>query len=144
MYMNTPVDYLILISDYADYLVKKIEEKGGKSRQVKLDKFSKFIDKLLKKTLEEITAELNLSDEREPLIIPALVLYKMMAQNVNPKEVWVPGANIQDGMAFDYAQHNKLLASTHDFDADVISAYIFIGALPQFFSTHSDTFQAIH
>lgn len=28
---------------------KKIEEKGGKSRQVKLDKFSKFIDKLLKK-----------------------------------------------------------------------------------------------
>ena len=68
--MNTPVDYLILISDYADGLVKKIEEKGGKSRQVKLDKFSKFIDKLLKKTLEEITAELNLSDEREPLIIP--------------------------------------------------------------------------
>ena len=38
MYMNTPVDYLILISDYADGLVKKIEEKGGKSRQVKLDK----------------------------------------------------------------------------------------------------------
>lgn len=68
-----------------------------------------------------------------------------MAQNVNPKEVWVPGANIQDGMAFDYAQHNKLLASTHDFDADVISAAtFFIGALPQFFSTHSDTFQAIH
>ena len=65
MYMNTPVDYLILISDYADGLVKKIEEKGGKSRQVKLDKFSKFIDKLLKKTLEEITAELNLSDERD-------------------------------------------------------------------------------
>ena len=120
MYMNTPVDYLILISDYADGLVKKIEEKGGKSRQVKLDKFSKFIDKLLKKTLEEITAELNLSDEREPLIIPALVLYKMMAQNVNPKEVWVPGTNIQDGMAFDYAQHNKLLASTHDFDADAM------------------------
>ena len=66
MYMNTPVDYLILISDYAGGLVKKIEEKGGKSRQVKLDKFSKFIDKLLKKTLEEITAELNLSDEKKP------------------------------------------------------------------------------
>lgn len=31
MYMNTPVDYLILISDYADGLVKKIEEKGGKA-----------------------------------------------------------------------------------------------------------------
>ena len=139
IYMNTPVDYLILISDYADGLVKKIEEKGGKSRQVKLDKFSKFIDKLLKKTLEEITAELNLSDEREPLIIPALVLYKMMAQNVNPKEVWVPGANIQDGMAFDYAQHNKLLASTHDFDADVISAATFLSEHYHSFSPHIQT-----
>ena len=119
MYMNTPVDYLILISDYAGGLVK--------------------IDKLLKKTLEEITAELNLSDEREPLIIPALVLYKMMAQNVNPKEVWVPGANIQDGMAFDYAQHNKLLASTHDFDADVISAATFLSEHYHSFSPHIQT-----
>ena len=114
MYMNTPVDYLILISDYAGGLVKKIEEKGGKSRQVKLDKFSKFIDKLLKKTLEEITAELNLSDEREPLIIP-------------------------DGMAFDYAQHNKLLASTHDFDADVISAATFLSEHYHSFSPHIQT-----
>lgn len=48
MYMNTPVDYLILISDYADGLVKRLR-KRRKSRQVKLDKFSKFIDKLLKK-----------------------------------------------------------------------------------------------
>lgn len=57
----------------------------------------------------------------------------MMAQNVNPKEVWVPGANIQDGMAFDYAQHNKLLASTHDFDADVISAATFYRSITTVF-----------
>ena len=86
MYMNTPVDYLILISDYAGGLVKKIEEKGGKSRQV-----------------------------------------------------WVPGANIQDGMAFDYAQHNKLLASTHDFDADVISAATFLSEHYHSFSPHIQT-----
>ena len=139
MYENQIEEYVNKKLDYAGGLVKKIEEKGGKSRQVKLDKFSKFIDKLLKKTLEEITAELNLSDEREPLIIPALVLYKMMAQNVNPKEVWVPGANIQDGMAFDYAQHNKLLASTHDFDADVISAATFLSEHYHSFSPHIQT-----
>ena len=63
----------------------------------------------------------------------------MMAQNVNPKEVWVPGANIQDGMAFDYAQHNKLLASTHDFDADVISAATFLSEHYHSFSPHIQT-----
>lgn len=31
MYMNAPVDYLILISDYAGGLVKKIEKKAEKA-----------------------------------------------------------------------------------------------------------------
>lgn len=49
------------------------------------------------------------------------------------------GANIQDGMAFDYAQHNKLLASTHDFDADVISAATFLSEHYHSFSPHIQT-----
>lgn len=139
MYMNESVDYLILISDYAGGLVKKIEEKNSKSRQVKLEKFTKFIDKLQKKTLEEITAELNLSDEREPLIIPAIILFKTMAMSISPQEVWVPGVNILDGIAYDYAQRNKLLPATHDFDADVISAATFLSEHYNSYSPHIKT-----
>ena len=71
MYMSEDVDYVILISDYAMELMKRMDETGNKERQVKGEKFVKYIEKLQMKTLEEITAELKLSNDREPLIIPS-------------------------------------------------------------------------
>lgn len=136
MYMTEDVDSIIIISDYAMELVQRLEEKGDGKRLVKTDRFVKLIEKLQKKTLPEITAELNLADETEPLIIPAIILFKTLVLNIGPKEVWVPGANIQDGIAYDYAQRNKLLSITHDFDADIISAAQFLSVHYQSYSPH--------
>ncbi len=136
MYMAEAVDSIILISDYAMDMVQRIEEKWDGRRQVKTEKFIKFIDKLQKKTLQEITAELNLADEKEPLIIPAMILFKILVLNIGPKEVWVPGANIQDGIAYDYAQRHRLLSITHDFDADIISSAQFLSKHCHSYSPH--------
>lgn len=140
MYMTETVDYVILISDYATELIRKIDENEQKKRQVKSEKFVKFIDKLQKKTLEEITYELNLSNDREPLIIPAIILFKTLVQSICPKTVWVPGANIQDGIAYDYGQRNKLLSLTHDFDSDVLSAAHF---LSQHYNSYTPHIEAL-
>lgn len=135
MYMADPVDYVILISDYATELIRRMDEKEA-GCQVKSEKFIKFINKLQKKTLEEITRELNLSDDREPLIIPALCIFKTLVLNVSPKEVWVPGANILNGIACDYAQRKKLLTISHDFDADVLSAARYLSRHYNSFTPH--------
>lgn len=139
MYMTEDVDSIILISDYAMDLIHRIEEKGDGKRQVKTEKFVKLIDKLQKKTLQEITTELNLADEKEPLIIPAIILFKILVLNISPREVWVPGADIQDGITYDYAQRNRLLSITHDFDADIISAAKFLSRHYQSYSPHIET-----
>ena len=131
MYMEESVDYVILISDYAMELMKRIDENGHKDRQVKGEKFVRYVEKLQNKTLEEITAELKLSNDREPLIIPAMLLFKTLVVSVEPKTVWV-----QDGIAYDYAQRNKLLSITHDFDADVISAAQFLSEHYHSYSPH--------
>ena len=138
MYMEESVDYVILISDYAMELMKRIDENGHKDRQVKGEKFVRYVEKLQNKTLEEITAGLKLANDREPLIIPAMLLFKTLVVSVEPKTVWVPGANIQDGIAYDYAQRNKLLSITHDFDADVISAAQFLSEHYHSYSPHSE------
>ena len=140
MYMTETVDYVILISDYATELIRKMDENEQKKRQVKSEKFVKFIEKLQKKTLEEITYELNLSNDHEPLIIPAIILFKTLVQSICPKTVWVPGANIQDGIAYDYGQSKKLLSLTHDFDADVLSAAHF---LSQHYNSYTPHIEAL-
>ena len=143
MYMTGPVDYVILISDYGTELIRKIEKNGADEKLVKSEKFIRFIDKLQKKTLEEITSELNLPNDREPLIVPSIILFKTLVENIAPKEVWVPGFGIQDGMAFDYAYRNKLLKMAHDFDADVISAAEFLSEHYNSYSPHIEALRTL-
>lgn len=143
MYMTKTVDYVILISDYGTELVRKIEKNSQNDRLVKSEKFIRFIDKLQKKTLEEITGELNLPNDREPLIVPSIILFKTLVQNIGPKEVWVPGAGIQDGMACDYAYRNRLLKTAHDFDADVISAARFLSEHYSSYTPHIEALRTL-
>lgn len=143
MYMTGDVDYVILISDYGTELIKKIEKNGQDEKLVKSEKFVRFIDKLQKKTLEEITSELNLPNDREPLIVPSIILFKTLVQSIAPKEVWVPGAGIQDGMAYDHAYRNKLLKTSHDFKADVISAAKYLSEHYNSYSPHIEALSTL-
>jgi exopolyphosphatase/guanosine-5'-triphosphate,3'-diphosphate pyrophosphatase len=138
MYLSGGVDSVIFFSDYAAELIQGIgeQEPDQEFGQVKAEKFLKVIHKLQKRTLEEISAELNLANEREPLILPAIITFKTIIQSICPKSVWVPGANMPDGMAYDYAQKHKLIASPHDFDADVISAAKFLSEHYHSYSPH--------
>lgn len=142
-YMSGEVDYVILISDYGTELVRKVEKNGPNDKLVKTEKFIKLIDKLQKNTLEYITSELNLPNEREPLIVPSITLFRTLVENIAPKEVWVPGYGIQDGMACDYAYRNKLLKSAHDFEADVISAAKFMSEHYSSYSPHIEALRSL-
>ncbi|MCH5332845.1 MAG: HD domain-containing protein [Agathobacter sp.] len=143
MYMTDDVDYVILISDYGTELVKRVEKNGANDKLVKSEKFIKFIDKLQKNTLEEITSELNLPNEREPLIVPSIMMFRTLVENIAPKEVWVPGYDIQDGMAYDYAYRNKLLKCAHDFEADVLSAALSMSEHYKSYSPHIDALRSL-
>ncbi len=143
MYMIGDVDYVILISDYGTELIRKIEKNGANDKLVKSEKFIKFIDKLQKNTLEEITSELNLPNEREPLIVPSIMMFRTLVENIAPKEVWVPGYGIQDGMAYDYAYRNKLLKCAHDFESDVISAALSMSEHYKSYSPHIDALRSL-
>ena len=126
MYMTEPVDHVILISDYATELIRRMDEKEA-GCQVKSEKFIKFINKLQKKTLEEIGDRFNLTRER---------VRQIKEKDVSPKEVWVPGANILNGIAYDYAQRKKLLNISHDFDGDVLSAAKYLSLHYNSYSPH--------
>lgn len=136
MYLNENIEYVILLSDYAAELIPFIKESKEKNYLVESGQFTHFLNKIQKKTQEEISAELHISDEREPLIIPALILFKTLIMSINPKKVWVPDANVQDGIAYDYAQKNRLVPAAHDFDADVISGAQFLSEHYNSYSPH--------
>ncbi len=122
LYLKENVDYIVFMNDYCRALFKKISKDPQDESLMKTERFVKYIDKLLKKDVEGISEELNLSDENDERVLPSLLLFKSMIAVTGAREIWVPKLNINDGMAQDYGQKHKLLKSAHDFDGDVISA----------------------
>lgn len=130
------IKYIIFMGDYIMELMKKVEKKRNKI--VSCEKFVKSMRKLYKKTEEQIAAELDLTNENDSLLIPYIVLYTRIAEELNVEEIWAPGASVSDGMAYDYAERNRIIRPAHNFDEDIISAAKQLCRRYEGFSPHID------
>lgn len=128
--------YIIFTGEYITELMKKIEKKGNKT--VSSEKFVKAMRKLYKKNAQQIASELDLINENDPLLVPYMVVYTRIAEELNAEEIWAPGTSVSDGMAYDYAERHGLLKPLHDFDEDIISAARQLSARYESFSPHID------
>ena len=122
LYLLTGVDYVIFMNDYGIELARKMNGDSSMDLQIAADTFQTYVNGLLSKKLIEITSELNLSNDKDPLVLPSIVLFQTLVCQLEAKEIWFPETDVNDGIVYDYAQRNHLVKVTHDFDADVISA----------------------
>lgn len=137
LYMKgNKIKYIIYTGEYITELMKKIEKKSNKT--VSSEKFVKAMRKLYKKNARQIASELDLINENDPLLVPYMVVYTRIAEELNAEEIWAPGTSVSDGMAYDYAERRGILKSLHDFDEDVISAARQLSERYESFSPHID------
>ncbi|MBR4026596.1 MAG: phosphatase, partial [Lachnospiraceae bacterium] len=104
IYLKEGVEYCIILNDYAMELIKNVGKKGALEEPVKAEKFVKYIEKLQIKTLEEITADLNLSNDKDPFVIPTISTFRAITLDMKASLVWVPRVNVNDGIAYDYCE----------------------------------------
>ncbi len=129
--------YIIVMGDYIGEMTKgfsKKEEDGT----IETERFIKLLNKWYKKSAEEISLELNLANERDPLILPSVVLYKRLAEMLNAKYIWVPGVTISDGIACAYAEKNRMIYFEHDFEEDVLAAAKNLAERYHGYSSHTE------
>ena len=112
--------YVIFTGEYIMELMKKVEKKGN--RIVSSEKFVKAMRKLYRKNARQIAAELDMPNENDPLLVPYIVIYTRIAEEFNAEEIWAPGVSVSDGMAYDYAEKNRMIKPAHEFDEDILSA----------------------
>ena len=135
LYMkDNKIKYIIFMGDYIMEMIGKTDKRAD--RTVASDKFVKTMRKLYKKNLEQIASELNLSNENDALLLPYLVLYTRITEELNPEEIWAPGANVSDGMAYEYAEKKQILKPVHDFEEDILSAARKLSKRYESFSPH--------
>ena len=131
------INHIILMGDYISEIATGVSRKEADGT-IESERFVKLLNKLSKKSTEEIARELNITNEQDPLIIPSVVLYKRLAEEVNAQYVWVPGVNISDGIAYDYAERHNMLYYEHDFEEDILSAVRNLAERYQGYSSHTE------
>lgn len=102
--------------------MRKLSKGGEDLNVVEARRFISFLKKLDKKSVEEISEALNLSNEKDMLVLPSVILYAKLTQAMHAQTIWFPNVDTSDGIAYDYAQSQKIIHSAHDFEDDILSA----------------------
>ena len=136
-YQNRTIKYLILTGEYSVEVMRRMD-KNLDNMTVDAGKFSNYLKKLEKKESAQIAEALNLSNDSDMLLSPALILYRRIVETLAADAIWVPGIDISDGIVYDYALRHRYVKPMHDFDKDVISAANSLSKRYMSYSPHID------
>lgn len=112
---------LIIIDDYISPVFQKrdiCKEPGNMDHK----KFMEFMDVISNKNRVDISRWLEISEEHASLLFHSAVLTKQIMEVLGAQHIWAPGVSLCDGIAYEYAQRNKLLSLVHDFEKDIIAS----------------------
>ena len=112
------VSNIIVVDDYVSHAMKKINDNKD---IITIDEFREKINEYRGKSVGYISKALSLDEESSLLLPQSIVLINKITDMMGAKLLWAPGVSLDDGMAYEYAEQNKLLSAKHDFDADIIA-----------------------
>lgn len=122
MHEGEKITNVILMGDYITEIMRKVRKSTDEHNMVDAARFITFLQKLDKKSIEKISEELNLSNDKDMLVLPSVILYAKLTQLMHAETIWFPGVDTSDGIAYDFAQKHKIIHISHNFDEDILSA----------------------
>lgn len=122
MYLkDREIKNLIGIGENILYMIRRMDLKtiGDK---VDAATMNRFYDKLSQMTTDQIEERFDVNSEYASLLLPSAVVYKRILEITGAEQFWIPGIRLGDGIAAEYADDNKLVKFTHNFENDILAA----------------------
>ncbi len=115
------VENIIVIDDYVSKVIRR--SLAGENAQGYVDAagYQVFLDYLRTHTRQEAAAYFEVPQENLLLIFISATILKCIARLMDTRLIWAPGVALCDGMAYEYAEKNRLLATKHDFEQDIVA-----------------------
>ncbi len=110
---------LIVVDDYLSPWVQRRQRE--QQELVPVEEYTRMREGLRGKPAAEIAGQMNIPEERVPLVYISAILIDRIARLLGGERVWIPGATLCDGIAYEYAEKNKLLRLQHDFEKDIMA-----------------------
>ena len=104
---------LIVIDDYISPIALRRARGDVSKTVISTEEFATILEQLINKSF--------FTEESTPLIFISAVLINRIAELMEAKSIWMPGASLCDGMAYEYAEKMKMFQGEHDFEEDIIA-----------------------
>ena len=104
---------LIVIDDYISPIALRRARGDVSKTVISTEEFATILEQLKNKSF--------FTEESTPLIFISAVLINRIAELMEAKSIWMPGASLCDGMAYEYAEKMKMFQGEHDFEGDIIA-----------------------
>jgi exopolyphosphatase/guanosine-5'-triphosphate,3'-diphosphate pyrophosphatase len=119
LYLNgRKISNVIVVDDYVSRTMKKI---NNDKDTISYKDFISLINDFKGKSSEAIASILSLDEESSALLPQSIVLLLKITDMMGAKLLWAPGVSLSDGIAYEYAENNRLLKVKHDFEGDILA-----------------------
>ena len=108
------ISNVILVGDYLGGL--------SKAASLSIEEFQKIYDGVIHAEPSAAAKQFDLPEESISLIVPTLIICSEFISAMGAESIWMPGLNLNDGNAYDYAQRNRIIRAGHNFDDDILAS----------------------
>lgn len=115
------IQNIILVDDYVSLILQKGVLESGKKGQVDAAVFLDFVESMKQKKSQDIANNLGIPEENAFLLYLSALLLRKLVKTFGAEMIWAPGVTLSDGIAYEYAEKNKLLSVSHNFEQDILA-----------------------
>ena len=112
--------YMILFGVQVNSITERIS--SFSSTSIKTEEYLDCLNKINRQYIKRFNDSNDIYLDNENVIEPVVMLYKTLAETLNPEMVFAPGVSVGEGMMYNHSYQKKWLVSKHDFDNDIITA----------------------
>ncbi|MBQ7775578.1 MAG: HD domain-containing protein [Lachnospiraceae bacterium] len=118
---DSKIKTLILVDDYLSAWIVRRSKENGQSTVVNSEEYEKFLQMLRTTSTQDVAKKLGVSVEAAQLTGISAYLVKRILKLMEADKIWAPGVSLCDGIAYEYAEKNKILLCDHDFEKDIVA-----------------------
>ena len=137
------VNNVILIDDYISYYLSQHGKQGENKSFWSNKNFFELMDMVVGRSRMEISQRLNITEQNAKHFTLSGIVIERIVESLGVELIWAPGTSLCDGIAYDYAEANKLIAMNHNFEQDIIAAALNISKRYMGSRKRSETIEAL-
>lgn len=112
---------IIVVDDYISPWAVKRPDGDGTQSVADTAQLDELIRQLGSTTASEIADEMDITEEKVPLMLISAVLIRRIARLMEADCIWIPGVTLCDGIAYEYAEKINMFSKEHDFEEDIVA-----------------------